>query len=94
MVVDADGRLHPDAPRFVAPHFADPSVGGVQSLRAHLQPRAGADLASGRRVRGLRIPLPGRPNAWGTAGMGGNGQFNRLSALDAVADHEGRGATG
>jgi hypothetical protein len=26
---------------------------------------------------------------WGTAGMGGNGQFNRLSALDDVADHRG-----
>ena len=32
VVVDADGRLHPDAPRFAAAHFADPSVGGVQSL--------------------------------------------------------------
>ena len=28
-------------------------------------------------------------NDWGTAGMGGNGQFNRLSALDAVADEHG-----
>ena len=28
-------------------------------------------------------------NDWGTAGMGGNGQFNRLSALDAVADDVG-----
>ena len=26
---------------------------------------------------------------WGTAGMGGNGQFNRLSALDDIADEEG-----
>ncbi len=30
---------------------------------------------------------------WGTAGMGGNGQFNRLSALDDVANEEGPGAT-
>ena len=30
---------------------------------------------------------------WGTAGMGGNGQFNRLSALDDVADEAGPGAT-
>ena len=28
-------------------------------------------------------------NGWGTAGMGGNGQFNRLGALDAVADESG-----
>jgi cellulose synthase/poly-beta-1,6-N-acetylglucosamine synthase-like glycosyltransferase len=26
---------------------------------------------------------------WGTAGMGGNGQFNRLAALDEIADDEG-----
>ena len=28
-------------------------------------------------------------NDWGTAGMGGNGQFNRLQALDDVADAVG-----
>ena len=28
-------------------------------------------------------------NGWATAGMGGNGQFNRLSALDWIADHKG-----
>ena len=28
-------------------------------------------------------------NDWGTAGMGGNGQFNRLSALDDVTDGDG-----
>lgn len=28
-------------------------------------------------------------DAWGTAGLGGNGQFNRLSALDEIADHDG-----
>ena len=31
---------------------------------------------------------------WGTAGMGGCGQFNRLSALDQLADTKARGATG
>ena len=28
-------------------------------------------------------------NRWGTAGMGGNGQYNRLAALDDLADEEG-----
>ena len=32
VVVDADGRLDPDAPRFAAAHFEDPEVGGVQAL--------------------------------------------------------------
>ena len=89
VVVDADGRLHPDSPRFAAAHFCDPVVGGVQSLvriynRGHLLTWFqdvefsvyGCLYQSGR-------------NAWGTAGMGGNGQFNRVAALDAVCDHEG-----
>jgi 1,2-diacylglycerol 3-beta-glucosyltransferase len=88
-IVDADGRLRIDAPRFVAGHFADPEVGGVQSLvriynRRHpltwLQ-----DVEFG--VYG-HLFQAGRDH-WGTAGMGGNGQFNRLAALDAVADEEG-----
>ena len=32
VIVDADGRLAPDAPRYAAAHFADERVGGVQSL--------------------------------------------------------------
>jgi cellulose synthase/poly-beta-1,6-N-acetylglucosamine synthase-like glycosyltransferase len=35
-----------------------------------------------------RLYQAGR-SSWGTAGMGGNGQFNRLAALDSVADREG-----
>ncbi|HTT95010.1 MAG TPA: glycosyltransferase family 2 protein, partial [Solirubrobacterales bacterium] len=88
-IVDADGRLDAAAPRFAAGHFADPRVGGVQALvrmynRRHplvwLQ-----DVEFG--VYG-HLFQAGR-NHWGTAGMGGNGQFNRLSALDEVADAEG-----
>ena len=33
-------------------------------------------------------------NDWGTAGMGGNGQFNRLSALDESPTTRAPGATG
>lgn len=84
-VVDADGRLHPDAPRYAAAQFADPDVGGVQSLvriynRGHLLTWM-QDVEFS--VYG-NLFQAGR-NDWGTAGMGGNGQFNRLSALDAVA---------
>lgn len=84
-VVDADGRLHPDAPSHAAAHFADPAVGGVQSLvRIYNRGRlltACQDVEFS--VYG-HLYQAGR-NAWGTAGMGGNGQFNRLSALDDVA---------
>jgi 1,2-diacylglycerol 3-beta-glucosyltransferase len=90
VVVDADGRLHPDAPRYVAPHFAtDEKLGGVQSLvRIYNRHRVLTwlqDVEFG--VYGFLYQAGRTP--WGTAGMGGNGQFNRLSALDAVADHEG-----
>ena len=75
--------------RYAAAHFADPTVGGVQSRvriynRGHLLTWM-QDVEFG--VYGSLFQM-GR-NDWGTAGMGGNGQFNRLSALDAVADEHG-----
>lgn len=83
-IVDADGRLDPEAPRFAAAHFRDEGVAGVQSLvRIYNRSHALAwlqDVEFG--VYGYLFQA-GR-NDWGTAGMGGNGQFNRLSALDQV----------
>ena len=84
VVVDADGRLGLQSPRFVAGHLADPRVGGVQ-LRVRIYNRGHVltwfqDVEFGN--YGLLYQL-GRSLA-GTAGMGGNGQFNRLSALDDV----------
>jgi 1,2-diacylglycerol 3-beta-glucosyltransferase len=89
VIVDADGRLHAEAPHFAAAHFADPAVGGMQSLvriynRRHLLTWL-QDVEFG--VYG-HLFQAGRDH-WGTAGMGGNGQFNRLAALDDVADTEG-----
>ena len=88
-VVDADGRLDPAAPRYAAAHFTDPAVGGVQSL-VRIYNRGGLltymqDVEFS--VYGCLFQA-GR-NRWGTAGMGGNGQFNRLVALDQVAGREG-----
>jgi 1,2-diacylglycerol 3-beta-glucosyltransferase len=89
VVVDADGRLGAQAPRYAASHFADPSVGGVQML-VRIYNRHGLltwlqDVEFS--VYGF-LYQAGRTR-WGTAGMGGNGQFNRLSALDAIADERG-----
>ena len=84
-VVDADGRLAPDAPQYVAPHFDEPAVGGVQvAVRIYNRRHPLAwmqDVEFG--VYGNLHQL-GRTGL-GTAGMGGNGQFNRVSALDALA---------
>jgi 1,2-diacylglycerol 3-beta-glucosyltransferase len=88
-VVDADGRLDAAAPPFIAAQFDDPKLGGVQSLvRIYNRGKLLTyfqDVEFG--IYGY-LYQQGR-NEWGTAGMGGNGQVNRLSALDAVADHQG-----
>jgi cellulose synthase/poly-beta-1,6-N-acetylglucosamine synthase-like glycosyltransferase len=89
-VVDADGRLDPSAPHYAAAHFAsDANIGGVQSLvRIYNRDRLLTWLQDIEfSVYGYLFQA-GR-NGWGTAGMGGNGQFNRLRALDQIADHDG-----
>lgn len=88
-IVDADGRLAADAPGHVAGHFAEPTVGGVQSLvRIYNRRRVLAWLQDVEFGVYGNLFQAGR-NRVGTAGMGGNGQFNRLSALDDVADATG-----
>jgi 1,2-diacylglycerol 3-beta-glucosyltransferase len=85
VVVDADGRIAPDAPRFAAAHFREPEIGGVQAL-VRIYNRGGFLTL----MQDVEFSIYGRVyqagrNRAGTAGMGGNGQFNRLSALDALA---------
>jgi 1,2-diacylglycerol 3-beta-glucosyltransferase len=89
VVVDADGRIAPTAPRFAAAHFENPEVGGVQALvriynrgcfLTHMQDIEFSVYGS--------VYQAGR-NAKGTAGMGGNGQFNRLAALDSIVEGPG-----
>ncbi len=89
VIVDADGRLRADAPHFAASHFADPAVGGVQSLvRIYNRQHPLTWLQDVEFAVYGHLFQAGRDH-WGTAGMGGNGQFNRLSALDSVSDEEG-----
>jgi cellulose synthase/poly-beta-1,6-N-acetylglucosamine synthase-like glycosyltransferase len=90
-VVDADGRLDPRAPLYAASHFADGRLGGLQVLvRIYNRSRVLTwcqDVEFS--VFGL-LYQAGR-TSYGAAAMGGNGQFNRLSALDAIADDEAGG---
>jgi 1,2-diacylglycerol 3-beta-glucosyltransferase len=87
-VVDADGRLDPSSPRFAASHFTDDRVGGLQVLvRIYNRSRALTwcqDVEFS--VFGLLYQAGRTP--YGAAAMGGNGQFNRLSALDEIADDD------
>ncbi|HSS34000.1 MAG TPA: glycosyltransferase family 2 protein [Solirubrobacterales bacterium] len=89
VIVDADGRLRASAPAFAASHFADPKVGGMQSLvRIYNRGNLLTWLQDVEFSVYGHLFQAGRDH-WGTAGMGGNGQFNRLSALDDLADDEG-----
>ncbi len=85
VVVDADGRLDPGAPLAVSGWFAQPEVGGVQvKVRIYNRHRL---LTWCQDVEfGVFAMLYQAARArLGTAGMGGNGQFNRLSALNQLA---------
>ena len=89
VVVDADGRLHPTAPHFAAAQFDDPRVGGVQALVRIYNRRRPLTWAQDVEFSVYGHLFQAGRNDWGTAGMGGSGQFNRLSALDAIADRRG-----
>ena len=81
-LLDADGRLDPNAPDMAGRGFVDPSVGGVQIA-----------VRIGNRDDGLLPRLQDMEfvcyteifqrcrSRLGFAGLGGNGQFTRLSAL-------------
>lgn len=83
-IVDADGRITPGSPGVVAHHFLDPEVGGVQSLvRIYNRNRLLTWFQDLEFSIYGHLFQAGR-NRWGTAGMGGNGQYNRLSALASI----------
>jgi 1,2-diacylglycerol 3-beta-glucosyltransferase len=82
VVVDADGRLDPHAVTAVSPYFADPTVGAVQ-IGVRINNRDHSRLA---RMQDMEFVIytevfqRGRRHL-GSVGLGGNGQFMRLSAL-------------
>jgi cellulose synthase/poly-beta-1,6-N-acetylglucosamine synthase-like glycosyltransferase len=87
VVVDADGRLQPDALDTVAPLFGDPRTGAVQ-VGVRMYNRASGWLARMQDMEFLvftEIFQRARQRC-GNAGLGGNGQFVRLSALQCVGD--------
>ena len=89
VVVDADGRLSPDAPAAFSRHFARPEVGGVQTLVRIYNRRGWLTWAQDVEFAIFgRLFQHGRA-LWGTANMGGNGQANRLRALDDIATDAG-----
>ncbi|MGN6723097.1 MAG: glycosyltransferase family 2 protein, partial [Marmoricola sp.] len=85
-VIDADGRMTPNALSAVAKGFAsDPSVGGVQLAVRIRNYRDNLLLTVQDHSFWAVVALNelGR-NAFGSAAMGGNGQFIRLSTLNEL----------
>lgn len=84
-VLDADGRLAPNALVEVAPFFADPVVGGVQiGVRMYnAKEKLLARMQDFEFVTFTEIFQRARQHI-GSVGLGGNGQFNRLSALQSL----------
>ena len=85
VVVDADGRLDPHAVTEVTPYFTDPLMGAVQ-IGVRINNRAASRLA---RMQDMEFVIytevfqRGRRHL-GSVGLGGNGQFMRLSALRSL----------
>jgi 1,2-diacylglycerol 3-beta-glucosyltransferase len=85
-IIDGDGRIAPGGLATIAAYFAEASVGAVQcQVRIHNRHRLLAllqDIEFGciaHASQGLRDRL-------GSVGLGGNGQFTRLSVLAGFGD--------
>ncbi|MGO1562767.1 MAG: glycosyltransferase [Actinomycetaceae bacterium] len=88
-IVDADGRLDPSAPISASTHFADDRMGGLQVLVRIYNRRGPLTWAQDVEFTAFgRLFQAGRA-WWGTANLGGNGQFTRLAALASVDDGSG-----
>ena len=86
-VVDADGRVAPNALTEVAPYFRDPKVGGVQIGVRMFNARSTvlARIQDFEFIAYNEIFQRGRQRL-GSVGLGGNGQFTRLSALRTLGE--------
>ncbi len=83
-IVDADGLLDSDVLGHMAGHFADPGVGAIQiGVRISQRGRLLRQLQDFEFVVFARVIQKAR-NHIGSVGLGGNGQFTRLSALASL----------
>lgn len=86
-VVDADGWLEPKALRAVSPYFADPRVGGVQlPVRMWNRDDGFLTLMQDLEFIGFSLFVQAGRDPVGSVGLGGNGQFVRLSALRSLGE--------
>ena len=87
VVLDADGRLDPEGINKVAPCFSSPEVGAVQiKVRIHNAPDATTARMQDYEFATFTEVFQRARARLGSSGLGGNGQFNRLSALMDLGD--------
>lgn len=81
-IMDADGRLDPEAPDRVAEYFVDLDVGAVQ-VGVRISNREDNVLARLQDMEFVTYTdvFQNARDLWRVAGLGGNGQFVRLAAL-------------
>jgi 1,2-diacylglycerol 3-beta-glucosyltransferase len=85
-IVDADGHLEPDALDEVARLFADPRVGGVQmGVIIGNAPQGLIERCQDLEFVGFSHLAQAARDRIGSVGLGGNGQFTRLSALRSLS---------
>lgn len=87
-IMDADGRLDPEAPDRVAECFMDADVGAVQ-VAVRISNREDNVLARLQDMEFVTYTdvFQSARDLWGVAGLGGNGQFVRLAAhIDLAPD--------
>ena len=84
-VMDADGQLERHTLQRIAPFFVQPATGGVQiGVRiANARDNAAARMQDMEFV-GFSAFVQEARDTLGSVGLGGNGQFARMSALDSV----------
>jgi 1,2-diacylglycerol 3-beta-glucosyltransferase len=84
-IIDADGHLEPDALSEVARLFADPRVGGVQmGVIIGNAPKGLIERCQDLEFVGFSHLAQAARDRIGSVGLGGNGQFTRLSALRSL----------
>ncbi len=89
-IVDADGRLDPRSLRAVGPYFADPKVASVQiGVRIANASTNLLTRMQDMEFVGFSAFVQRARDRLGSSGLGGNGQFTRLSALVELKDARG-----
>jgi len=84
-VIDADGQLERSCLSHVAPYFSEPDVGGVQiGVRIANAHTNFLTRMQDLEFVGFSAMVQEARDAWGAVGLGGNGQFTRLLALQTT----------